>query len=42
MRFAGNDITKVKQKELSAFLKSGKPIVAVSYLYDTNELRIDQ
>ena len=42
IRFPGNDITKVKQKELSAFLDAGYPIVAVPYLYETNKLRIDQ
>lgn len=42
IRFPGNDITKVKQKELSAFLDAGYPIVAVPYLYETNQLRIDQ
>ena len=42
IRFPGNDITKVKQKELSAFLDAGYPIVAIPYLYETNQLRIDQ
>lgn len=42
IRFPGNDITKVKQKELSVFLDAGYPIVAVPYLYETNQLRIDQ
>lgn len=42
IRFPGNDITKVKQKELSVFLDARYPIVAVPYLYETNQLRIDQ
>ena len=42
LRFPGNDITKIKQKELKDFLNAGYPIVAVPYLYDTDTLRIDQ
>lgn len=42
LRFPGNDITKLKQKELKAFLDAGYPIVAVPYLYRTDKIRIDQ
>lgn len=42
LRFAGNDITKIKKAELEDFLKAGYPIVAVPYLYDTDSIRIDQ
>lgn len=42
LRFPGNDITKLKKQELEDFAKSGKLIVAAPYLYQTNELRIDQ
>lgn len=42
LRFPGNDITKLKQKELENYLKAGYPIVAVPYLYDEDAIRIDQ
>ena len=42
MRFAGNDITKIKKKELENFLDAGYPIVAVPYLYNTDNTKIDQ
>lgn len=42
LRFSGNDITRLKEEELKDFVKSGKPVVAVSYLYQRDETRIDQ
>lgn len=42
MRFPGNDLTKIKCEELKNYLKAGYPIVAVPYLYNTDEKRIDQ
>ncbi|MCI5517580.1 MAG: DUF5057 domain-containing protein [Roseburia sp.] len=42
LRFPGNDITKLKQKELEDFVRSGNPVIAVPYLYQRNSLRIDQ
>ena len=42
LRFSGNDITRLKEEELKDFVKSGKPVVAVSYLYQRDKTRIDQ
>ncbi len=42
LRFSGNDITRLKEEELKDFVKSGKPVVAVPYLYQRDETRIDQ
>lgn len=42
LRFPGNDITKIKKAELEDFIKSGKPIVATKYLYNTEKTLIDQ
>lgn len=42
LRFPGNDITKLKQKELNEYLNAGLPVVAVAYLYDLDHTRIDQ
>lgn len=42
LRFPGNDITKLKKVELENFLDAGHFIVAVSYLYQTDKIRIDQ
>lgn len=42
LRFPGNDITKIKKAELKDFARSGKPIVAVTDLYNNNETVIDK
>ena len=42
LRFSGNDITRLKEEELKDFVKSGKPVVAVPYLYQRDKTRIDQ
>ena len=42
IRFSGNDITKLKKTELEKFMDAGYPIVTASYLYDEDQLRIDQ
>lgn len=42
IRFSGNDITTIKEKELEKFLQAGYPVVADSYLYNTDITRIDQ
>lgn len=42
LRFPGNDITKIKKDELEDFAKSGHPIVAVPYLYNTEDALIDK
>lgn len=42
LRFPGNDITKLKKKELESFLNAGYPIVSVPYAYDGSLNRIDQ
>lgn len=42
LRFSGNDITRLKEEELKDFVKSGKTVVAVPYLYQRDEIRIDQ
>lgn len=42
IRFSGNDLTNLKKTELEKFMKARLPIVADTYLYDTDKLRIDQ
>lgn len=41
MRFAGNDISKLKMAELQDFLNADYPIVVEKYLYDLNSKLID-
>lgn len=42
LRFAGNDITNKKIKDLERFVDAGNPVVATPYLYQTDAIRVDQ
>ena len=42
LRFAGNDITKIKKAELNDYANSGRPIVAEPDLYAASQSLIDQ
>ena len=37
LRFPGNDITKIKKKELTSFLNAGYPVVTVDDLYELKD-----
>lgn len=42
LRYPGNDITEIKKKELKDYIKSGRPIVMATGLYNNDESLIDQ
>lgn len=42
LRYPGNDITRIKEKELKDYVKSGRPIVMTGSLYNNDEELIDQ
>lgn len=42
LRFPGNDLTRLKVAELKDYINAGYPVVAVPYLYNNDEMRIDQ
>lgn len=42
LRYPGNDITAIKEKELKDFVKSGRPVVMEESLYNNDTTYVDQ
>lgn len=42
LRFGGNDISRLKQKELQEYVNAGYPVVAATYLYNLEKSIIDE